>query len=153
MSAPIEKPTDQSASPASPSRFEPPMSPAGEPFWTATRDRRLVLPWCPTCARCHWYPREVCPYCLSPDLQWRESSGAGEVYACSVMPKPAMPMMADRVPYLVALISLDDGVRMMSNVVGSDPYTVAVGDRVQVDWEPLTDGRHLPVFRLADRGE
>jgi hypothetical protein len=69
------------------------------------------------------------------------------------MPKPAMPMMADRVPYLVALISLDDGVRMMSNVVGSDPYTVAVGDRVQVDWEPLTDGRHLPVFRLADRGE
>jgi uncharacterized protein len=62
------------------------------------------------------------------------------------MPKPAMPMLADRVPYVVALVDLDDGVRMMTNVVDVDPDAVLVGMTVRVGWEPLSDGRHLPVF-------
>ncbi|MCX7621366.1 MAG: OB-fold domain-containing protein [Acidimicrobiales bacterium] len=128
-------------------RFEPPVSETSAAFWRATRDRRFVLPWCPVCSRSHWFPREVCPFCLAPALEWRESLGNGEVYACSVMPKPGLPQMADLVPYVVALISLDEGVRMMSNVLAEDPYAVAVGDRVRLDWEPLSDGRHLPVFR------
>jgi uncharacterized OB-fold protein len=54
--------------------------------------------------------------------------------------------MKDRVPYAIALVELDEGVRMLSNVVGCDPESVQIGQRVSVSWEALSDGRHLPVF-------
>lgn len=127
-------------------RFEPPISDAAGPFWDATRQEQLVLPWCTACERPHWYPREVCPLCLGPTVEWRPASGQGVVYACSVMPKPALPMLADRVPYVVALVDLDEGVRMLTNVIDPEPDAVAVGQRVEAAWEPLSDGRHLLVF-------
>jgi uncharacterized OB-fold protein len=132
-----------------PSRFEPPASEAGQPFWDASRDRRFVLPWCIACDAPHWFPREVCPHCLSTEIEWREAAGEGTVHAVSVMPKPGNPAMAGREPYAVAVIELTEGVRMLSEVTGDDPYQVAVGDAVALDWEPLSDGRHLPVWRRA----
>ena len=72
-------------------------------------------------------------------------AGTGTVYAVSVQYRPGTPQMRDRTPYAVALIDLDAGVRVMSNVMG-DPEAVAVGDRVDATWEPLSDGRHLLVF-------
>ena len=129
-----------------PSRVEPPVSPEAEPFWEATREQRLVLPWCTRCERPFWYPRPVCPACLCPDIEWRPASGRGEVYAVSVMHRPGNPMMADRVPYPVALIDLEEGVRMMSNIVGIEADQVKVGMPVVLAWEELSDGRHLPQF-------
>jgi len=83
-----------------------------------------------------------------PDLpgrhaRGRDSSGQGAVYACTVEHK-AEP------PYVVALVELDEGVRLLSNVVGSPPDQVAIGDRVTVTWEPLSDGRNLPLFELVN---
>ncbi|MDQ6698273.1 MAG: OB-fold domain-containing protein [Actinomycetota bacterium] len=127
-------------------RFEPPESEAGRPFWAATRERRLVLQWCRSCALPIHYPRDACPRCLDDDLEFRPSSGVGTVYAVSVMPKPANPSMSGREPYAVALVDLDEGVRLMSNIVGVDPQAVRVGTPVRVRWEPLSDGRHLPQF-------
>ncbi|MEZ5177972.1 MAG: OB-fold domain-containing protein [Acidimicrobiales bacterium] len=129
-----------------PERFSPPVSPAAEPFWAATRERRLVLQWCRSCDRPIHFPREACPRCLGAELEFRPASGLGTVHAVSVMPKPANPTMAERAPYAVALVDLDEGVRMLTNVVGVDPWSVAVGLRVAVAWEPLADGRHLAVF-------
>ncbi len=126
-------------------RTLPPESEAGAPFWSATRDQRLVLPWCAACGEPHWYPRGFCPMCLSEDLEWRPSEGTGVVAAVSVQPKPTEPALAERVPYAVALVDLDDGVRMMLGVTAEDPWSVAIDDRVVVGWEPLPDGRHLPV--------
>ena len=68
------------------------------------------------------------------------------------MYKPAHPGMAEDVPYTVVLIDLDEGVRMMSNVVGIDVEEVVIGQRVEVSWEPLSDGRHLPVFTPTKEG-
>ena len=62
------------------------------------------------------------------------------------MHQPGNPMMADRVPYVLALVDLEEGVRMATNIVGCDPADVHVGMAVRVDWEALSDGRHLPVF-------
>lgn len=129
-------------------RFEPPASEGAAPYWDATRDKQLLVPTCPEHGP-FWYPREVCPRCLTPDLEWRPASGRGSVYACSTMPKPAMPGMADAVPYVVALVELEEGVRLMSNVVGVAADDVHVGMAVSVTWEPLPDGRHLPVFQPA----
>ena len=129
-----------------PTRFEPPESEAAGPFWAATRERRLVLQWCRSCDRPVHFPRDACPSCLGTDLEFRPASGRGTVYAGSVMPKPANPMMAGREPYAVALVDLDEGVRMMSNIVGVDADSVHVGMGVRITWEPLSDGRNLPQF-------
>lgn len=127
-------------------RFEPGESEAGAPLWQATREQRLVLPWCGICERPHWYPREVCPYCLAADIEWRDASGDGVVYAASVQHRAAWPTLADRVPYTVALVDLDEGVRVMSNLIGIAPDDAMIGQQVRVTWEPLSDGRYLPQF-------
>ena len=123
-------------------RFEPPITETSTPYWDATRSQALVLPYCTTCDRPHWYPREVCPWCLTETIEWRPASGRGTVYAVSVMHKPGpMRDAADGI-YAVALVDLDEGVRIMTNV----PVDVSVGDAVSVQWSPLSDGRHLPEF-------
>ena len=146
---PVRRPSADAAPAPERTRFEPTPSPVAEPYWAATREQRLVLPWCRTCGRAHWFPREACPHCLSADLEWRPAAGTGTVYAASTMPKPAMPMLAGRVPYVVALVDLAEGVRVMTNIVGSDPDEVVIGAAVQVAWEPLSDGRHLAVYTLV----
>jgi uncharacterized protein len=133
-------------------RLEPKATEISDPFWDATRDQRYLVQWCGGCATPIFYPREVCPRCLSADsLEWRESNGRGTVYALSVQHRPANPTMADRVPYVVALVEVDAGdgsktVRVMSNVVNCDSSSVNVGDAVRLTWEALSDGRNLPVF-------
>ena len=127
-------------------RFAPPVSPAAEPFWAATRECQLVLQWCTSCEVPIHFPREVCPTCLGDDLEFRAASGRGTVHAVSVMPKAANPTMGGRGPYAVALVDLREGPRMFTNVITGDPDKVVVGQPVVVAWEPLADGRHLPVF-------
>lgn len=132
-----------------PARQQPPVSPAAEPFWDATRVCRLDLQWCRPCARAIHFPREVCPSCLGTDLEFRPAAGTGTVYSLSEMPVPGNPGMAGRSPYLVALIELPEGVRILSNVFAADGAAatgVSTGDAVRVAWEALADGRHLPIF-------
>ncbi len=125
------------------------MSSVANPFWEATKQKKLLLQWCARCERPIHYPREFCPHCLSTELAWRESSGHGTIYAVSVMHKPGNPMMTDRVPYTVVLVDLDDGVRLLSNVIGCKPGEGHVGMKVRLAWEELPEGRHLPVFEPA----
>ncbi|MGH9229070.1 MAG: Zn-ribbon domain-containing OB-fold protein, partial [Acidimicrobiales bacterium] len=127
MSAP---PDDLATTGPSPRRPAPPGSEASEPFWEATRAGRLVLPWCTACERPVWFPREVCPGCLGSAIEWREATGRGVVHACTVEHRPRQPVLDP--PYVVALVELDEGVRLMTNVVGCPPDRVAVGDRVRV---------------------
>ena len=130
-------------------RIEPPVDPDLVTFWDGTREKQLLLPWCRKCERPFWYPRPICPHCLGTDIDWKPSSGAGEVHAVSVMHRPANPLMADKVPYAVVLVQLDEDVRLMSNMVGVDATSVEVGQRVQLTWEPLSDGRHVWLFEPA----
>lgn len=127
-------------------RLEPPSSDVAAPFWEATRDRRLLLQWCKVCAQSIHYPREFCPVCLGEDYEWRDSPGQGEIYAFNVMHRPGNRGMADQVPYVIALVTLDEGVRMVTNIVGEEPASLRVGMRVDVTWEALSDGRNLPLF-------
>lgn len=127
----------------------PAMSRVSAPFWAATREQRLVLQHCSSCARAVWYPRVRCPHCASDALEWHEATGRGTVYAVSVQYRPGHPRLKERVPYAVVLVDLDEGVRLMSTVVGTDPETVQIGQTVRAGWEPLDGGFHLLVFEPA----
>ena len=129
--------------------FEPPASDLTQPFWDATREHRLVVQWCTSCDEPVWFPREVCLRCLGNTLEWRAASGAGSVYAFLVEHRPNLPDVFGDAPYVVALVELEEGVRMMTNVVGCAPGDVVVGMPVRVTWEPLSDGRNLPQFEPA----
>ena len=129
---------------------EPRASDEAQPFWDATREQRFVLPWCTDCERAIWYPRATCPSCFGSAVEWRDDSGRGTVYATSVHTRPGPGRDADDGPYVVVLVELDAGVRMMSNVVESPLNRVVAGTRVELAWAPLSDGRHLPMFRIGD---
>lgn len=124
----------------------PEPSTVSAPFWAATRERELQIQRCADCALLVWYPRFVCPHCGHDELRWEQMSGRGVVYAVSVHHRAALPALAEKVPYAVVLVDLDEGVRIMSNVFGTPP---AVGDAVRLVWTPLPDGRNLPAFEPA----
>jgi hypothetical protein len=131
--------------------MEPVATTASEPFWEATRDKRLVIQWCLDCEQPVHFPREVCPRCLGTRLEYRPSAGTAIVHTVVVEHKVPSPMGGDG-PYAIALVDLDEGVRLMTNVVGIAPADVTVGMAVQVAWEPLSDGRHLPLFEPLGSG-
>lgn len=120
-----------------------------EPFWEATKDKKLLIQWCTATDKGIHYPRQLSPYTLEDTLEWREASGKAEVYAVTVVHKPSMPPMMAKVPYAVALVDLEEGVRMMTEIVNCNPEEIKVGDKVQVTWEELPGGRHMPVFEPA----
>jgi uncharacterized OB-fold protein len=119
---------------------DPIVSLESERYWEATREGVLLLKRCRDCGRTHHYPRAVCPGCLSGDTEWYRARGRGTVYTFSVM-RRASP------PYVIAYVTLDEGVTMMTRIVGCDPDRLAIGDAVEVTFEPTEGGHALPVFR------
>jgi len=126
--------------------LEPPISDEAAPFWDATRRGELALPWCHQCERPFWYPRAICPRCLGDTVEWRVASGAGVIYAASVQHLPGPGRDAADGPYVVALVDLAEGVRLMANVLDCAPDDVHAGMHVRAQWHPLSDGRKLLQF-------
>jgi uncharacterized OB-fold protein len=135
-------------------RFEPPVGAESEPFWEATREGRLLVQWCSACDRGIFYPRVLCPFCGASALGWREATGRAMVHAAVVehRPEAAGAAFVQGQPFCIALVDLEEGVRMMTNVIGCPPDEVRSGMAVTVTWEPLSDGRQLPLFRPAASG-
>jgi len=125
------------------------IEPESEPFWTALRDGRLMLKHCSACGRHHYYPRPFCPHCWSDDVEWVEASGRATLYTWSVVFTNDLPPFSDRLPYLAAVVDLEEGVRLMTNVVGCQPDQLEIGMPLVVDYRPLTDDITAPVFRPA----
>lgn len=104
-----------------------------QPFWDAVRDHRLTVQRCRTCGRWEWTPTEFCGYCHTETLEWTPVSGNGTVYAYSVVSRPQTPGFT--APYVVAIVRLDEGVRMLSTLVDVDPDDVRIGMDVVVTFE------------------
>ena len=119
------------------------------PFWDAAKDGRLLIKHCNACNENHYYPRPFCPECRSPNHEWTRMSGRGTVYTYTIVARPLTRWFKDKVPVAVAVVELDEGVRMMSNVIDIDPEQVQIGMPVEVTWEDVTDEITLPKFRPA----
>ncbi len=122
--------------------------PDTEPFWEATKGHELKYQVCDDCGGVVWHPRRHCTHCTSLNLSWKTSKGEGTVYTYSIVRQNYYPPFRERIPYVVAWIDLDEGFRMLSNVVGVDAESVSVGQRVRVQWEDK-DGLSLPMFTPA----
>ena len=116
-------------------------------YWEAAAREELVLRRCTACAEHHFPPRHLCPKCWSDKLDWTKSGGKGVVYSFTVMQRAPLAAFAQRVPYVVALIDVDEGPRMMANILGDDALATAVGDRVSVCFEERAGGSKVPQFR------
>lgn len=117
------------------------------PYWDAAREGRLVLRLCKSCGTRHFMPRHLCPSCWSDQLDWVDSNGEGTVHTFSVVYRAPTPDFGSITPYVIAMIDLDDGPRMFTNIVGEGALQVAIGDRVLVVFEDRGDGFKLPQFR------
>jgi uncharacterized OB-fold protein len=124
--------------------------PDTEPFWRATASHELCYQVCRACGAVVFYPRGHCTRCAGRELEWKVSKGEGTVYTFTVVRQNGHPFFSTQVPYAIALIDLDEGFRMMSNVVGlADPgREMRVGMRVRVSWEDHGE-ISLPLFRPA----
>jgi len=122
------------------------------PYWEGTKAGKLLIKECRGCGRAYFYPRNHCPRCWSTDTAWRESSGRGTVYTFTVVYQNDLPPFRDRLPYVVAIVELEEGVRMTSNIEGVDVEQVRCGMPVQVAFREEPRGEDtvaLPVFRPA----
>jgi uncharacterized OB-fold protein len=119
---------------------------ASRPFWEAASEGRLMIQRCNACSELIAYPKSFCPSCMSDDLGWIESEGRGTVYTYTVQERGAPSGFADRVPYVLAVVRLAEGVQLMTNIVGEDAGETRCGDAVAVEFEEA-GGVTLPVFR------
>jgi uncharacterized protein len=128
---------------------EPVPTPETEPFWAGTRAGELRIQYCRGCARYYFFPRPFCRYCQSRAVEWRPVSGRGRLVSYVISYRPPPPAPAD-VPQVVALVELEEGPRMLTNIVGTpaDPGSLPLDAAVVVAFEQR-GGQTLPVFRLA----
>jgi hypothetical protein len=125
--------------------------PATAPFWAAARDRRLVAQACPECAALRWPPRPLCPECLAPGGDWAALAPTGTVWSYAVYRRAMQRAFAAIVPYTVALVELDAGIRMVGRVLGP-PEDVRAGLRVTAAFEPVTEDVTLVHWSPAPSG-
>jgi uncharacterized OB-fold protein len=128
-----------------PTRPGPIVTDDSEPFWAAAAERRLVLQRCTTCQRFHHPPRPMCPFCLSIEHEWVEATGRGTVYSYSILHHPQNP--AFDYPIVAALVELDEGVRLVTNLVEIAPADVTIGMPVEVTFAMTVHDAAVPVFR------
>ena len=128
----------------------PPRTPTSAPFWEALDRGELLLQRCGACGTWVHYPRVRCPSCLSDQLGWERVDPTGTVYAFSVSPRPTAPMFSDEVPQVVAVVELDNGVRLTTTLVVDDPSSVATGTAVRGVFDRVAEGTTLLRFQPVD---
>jgi hypothetical protein len=115
------------------------------PYWSAAHDRRLVVQQCVTCGARQLYARDRCLRCRG-QVEWVEATGRGTVYSFTVIRQNYARPFRDWIPYVVALVDLEEGPRIMTNVVGCSPEAVRIGMPVRATFEAVSDDAGIVLF-------
>ncbi len=116
-------------------------------FWEALQRHELYVQRCRSCSTTRFYPRVVCPVCMSSDVEWVRCSGRGTVYSFTVTQQNQAPGFREELPYVLAIVELAEGPRVMTNVVGCAVETVKVGMAVEVVFDDVTAEVTLAKFQ------
>src|SRR5689334_19548272 len=111
-------------------------------FWARANEGQLTVPQCKSCGKFHWYPRANCPFCTSDQIELKPASGKGKIYSYSVSRR-------GKDSYVIAYVTLDEGVTMMTNIVNADGAKLAIGQPVRVAMVASEDGQRVPMFEPA----
>jgi len=124
-------------------------TPETQRFWDGCKQHELWLPYCPNCSDYFFYPRAFCPRCFSWDIEWKQGSGKGTLYTFAIQYRPQAPGF--RPPYVTAIVQLDEGPRLMANLIDVDPEPdkIRCDMAVEVVFEDVSDEITLPQFRPA----
>lgn len=120
----------------------PPLNPESERFWKAAAEGQLLIGHCESCGKHHYYPRAICPHCTSDRVQWVAAAGTGTIYSFS-------PMRRAPEPYIIAYVTLAEGVTMMTNLIDCDPDRLQIGQAVKLVFQSAEGGQALPMFTPA----
>lgn len=132
-----------------PKPIKPVISETNKPFWDGCRNHKLMAQQCASCQELRYPFADICPNCLSQEFEWRELSGRGEMLSYIIIHRGYHPYWAARVPYNVAFIQLDEGLRMFSNIIGTPNDKLEVGQRVTVAYEQRDEDLVVPVFEVV----
>jgi uncharacterized OB-fold protein len=116
-------------------------------FWEACARHELVLQKCAQCGRIRFYPRALCPACLSGDVRYLRASGRGRVYTFTVTHQNQAPGFRDGLPYVMAYVELEEGPRILTNIVETPPHEVKIGMPVEVLFENVDEELAIPKFK------
>ena len=119
------------------------------PYWDAAREGRLVVQQCRACHQVWHPPLPRCPHCHATDLGWRQVSGDGTIYSYTVVRHPTHYAFAEKIPYVLAIVELAEGPRLVTAITGAAPEEVRGGQPVRVVFAEVADGVTLPYFELA----
>lgn len=122
---------------------DPAVNPGDQEYFDAAAEGKLMLKKCGECNEVHHYPRALCPFCFSDKVSWVQAKGTGEIYTYSVTRR------GGPVPYCIAYVTLDEGVRMMTNIVDTDLDTIRIGQKVKVVFKKSENGTSVPMFAPA----
>lgn len=122
-------------------------NPESVEFWEGCKREELLIQKCLACGRFRYFPREHCPTCSDQTYEWVQASGMGTLFSWIIVYPPTLPAFQQKVPYPVILVELEEGVRMISNIVDCDNEELRIGMPLQVIFEEVIDGVTLPKFR------
>jgi len=131
MSKPVPVPTTDSAE-----------------YWHGCNREELLYQRCGSCSRAQFYPRRMCASCQSEDVSWARSQRRGAIHSFTVVHRPANPSFRDDVPFVIALVDMDEGFRMMLNIVGEKRLSSAIGSRVRIVFEARSPEQKIPQAML-----
>ncbi len=119
---------------------DPSLNPGDQPYFDACAEGKLLIKKCGDCGEVHHYPRALCPFCFSGKVDWLQTKGAGVIYTYSVTRR------GGPVPYCIAYVTLDEGPKMMTNIVDCDLDSIKVGQKVKVVFKKTENGSSVPMF-------
>ena len=120
------------------------------PFWEGAKRHELLIQRCRSCGHFRFYPRSICPNCLSYETEWVRVSGHGQIYSFTISYRYPSPGFKADVPYNIAIIELDEGIRLMSNIVGCNNKELKIGMPVEVVFEDATPEISIPKFKPSN---
>lgn len=129
----------------------PQPDPVTQPFWDSLKQHAMKIQRCNDTGKYFFYPRGLSPFTLSDNISWEPVSGRGTLHAFTIVYNQRQPGFADEVPYVVAMVELEEGPRMMTNLVDvqADPEHVKIGMPVEIVYDDVTDEITLPKFKPA----
>jgi uncharacterized OB-fold protein len=120
-----------------------------QPFWDGCKEGRFLIRHCNACGADHYYPRPFCPTCWSDNVAWKEASGRATLYTFSVVHQNDLPPFNERVPYVAAVVELEEGPKVMTNIEGVEHDALRIGMALTVDYKAISDEITIPVFVAA----